>query len=194
MKLKVNKIIYPPLSKDISFDSGEGILTAITGDNSSAGSYLLSLIAGLTKPISGTITAGGKNIYDSPYNIGYIYTPSHLIKICDKSLYPPDSSYNCNYVVINHKLDTYGYISYTSPDTSDKSSIQFVIDSMLSFPDIILIDEPFAGKDDSYIDEYMFSLRNLVHNNRKICIIMSSHHNAINIYSNKIIDLNKYVK
>ena len=187
LKLKANKLTYSGLFNNINFTAEEGKLTVISGEKHSGKSTLLSILSGLINPTSGSVYINGKSIYDSPYNIGYIYDPVHIEGIDRQSIHPYNNSdYDYNFIIINHKLETYGYISF-SP-TSNKTS--FLTNSIINIPEIILIDDLFSTQSNYYKSIYQDIYR-LTKQKNKICIMAVSGKGLNNNSYDKIIYLNK---
>ena len=155
LSLKVNKISYSPYYNNFSFEVGEGELVAISGDKGCGKSTLLSILAGIIPPDEGSITYGGKSIEMSSCNIGYLYNENHYSYVCSDSPLMYGKKFDYNYVIINHIIDTYGYMYYAS---KRDNSIPFVINSILRFPDIILLDEPYQDRGDDFIVSFCLEL------------------------------------
>lgn len=186
LKLKANKLTYSGLFNNINFTAEEGKLTVISGPKHSGKSTLLSILSGLINPTSGSVNINGKSIYDSPYNIGYIYDTAHIERIDKQSIHPYNPDYDYNFIIINHKLETYGYISF-SP-SSNKTS--FLTNSIINIPEIILIDDLFSTQSNYHHGIYQ-DIYQLTRQKRKICIIAASGNELPKIYYDKIIYLNK---
>lgn len=187
LRLKANKISYSNLFNNINIDAEEGKITVISGKPQSGKSTLLSILAGLVTPSSGSVYINGKSVSECSYNIGYVYDPAHIRHIDNIFSSPAISGYNHNFIIINHCLETYGYISYTTP--ANKPS--FLSNDILAIADIILIDEMFPHMSHYYSHDYYETLYKLAKNEKKICIAAVSDNNHIYNYSDKIIYLNK---
>lgn len=187
LRLKANKISYSNLFNNVNIETEEGKITVISGKPQSGKSTLLSILAGLITPTSGSVNINGRSVSECPYNIGYIYDPAHIKCIDDIFSAPAISGYNHNFVIINHRLETYGYISFTTP--ANKPS--FLSNDILNIADIILIDEMFPHMSHYYSHDYYEALYKLTKNEKKLCIVAVSDNNHIYNYSDKIIYLNK---
>lgn len=187
LKLKANKVSYSNILKNITFEADEGKITVLSGKPQSGKSTLLSILSGLIPPTTGSVSVNGERINDNPYNIGYIYDPVHLKQTSSTLPYPNNTSFKYNYVIINHKLETYGYISFNSSINNPS----FFSNDIISIVDILLIDEMFPNCSHFFSQDYYNALYNYVKTEKKICIIAVSDNNHIYNYSDKIIYLNK---
>ena len=65
---------------DITFSLAPGEFTAVVGPSGCGKSTLLSLIAGLMKPESGTMTLSGEPLTENSSKIGYMLQHDHLFE------------------------------------------------------------------------------------------------------------------
>lgn len=146
-----------PVLSDVSFHVMEGEIISIVGKCGSGKSTLLSLIAGIHTPSSGSIHICGKDLKTSGKSIGYMMQKDN---ICDyynseyaNSDCPKDQMENPenSYVQINEYAKTYGIITFIGSyskdgNTGTRQRITF-IRSLLTEPDVLLLDEPFSNLD-----------------------------------------------
>ena len=158
LKLKAGKLSCTNVFSNININAAEGKITVISGRPGSGKSTLLSVLAGLITPAGGSVTINGRKISECPYN----------------------------FVIINHKLETYGYISFNT--SADKAS--FLENDILNIVDILLIDDIFSGQGHYYSHDYYEALYRLVKKRKIICIPAVSDNNHIYNFSDKIIYLN----
>lgn len=186
LKLKAGKLSCTNVFSNININAVEGKITVISGRPGSGKSTLLSVLAGLITPAGGSVTINGRKISECPYNIGYIYDPVHIKENTKISHTPISSGYDYNFVIINHKLETYGYISFNT--NADK--VSFLENDILNIVDILLIDDIFSGQSHYYSHDYYEALYRLVKKRKIICIPAVSDNNHIYNFSDKIIYLN----
>lgn len=186
-KIKANQLSYRNLIHNLSFEVNEGEILLVAGAKHSGKSTLLSILSGLIVPSDGTVTVNNRLINQSPCNIGYVYDYNHFCNTDSMITSPVPGKYTHNYIIINHELSVYSYIAHSPTNTNN---IDFLIKSLLCFPEIILIDEPFLDMSDEYISYYSESLKHIVESKNKICIVSSSPNNKYINHFNRIIYLN----
>ena len=57
--------------KDVSFELGSGEILGIIGKTGSGKSTLVSVLAGILKPLSGTVLLGGKDIFENASEMNF---------------------------------------------------------------------------------------------------------------------------
>ncbi len=167
--IKAHNICYPGCITNISFTVSEGEILAIDTDSEYASSAILSIICGLIKPDSGTITINGKKPEVSFLNYGYFFT---------------SGSNEINYLMLNNMLETYGIISHKTENIY-KPGYGIFIQSLLSLTEIILINEPVSA----YFcrnEGLMQFLGKIVSDENKICIMAAKDINKITEIHQKI--------
>lgn len=140
----------PALSK-ITFQVPEGEFLAIVGPSGCGKSTLLSIIAGLLKPESGSLTFGASS------SIGYMLQHDHLFEwrtiyqnvILGLELNKTVTKENTDYVL--QLLKDYGLYDFKDKRPSELSGGMrqraALIRTMAIKPDILLLDEPFSALD-----------------------------------------------
>ena len=140
-----------PAISGMSFQVKEGEFLAIVGPSGCGKSTLLSIIAGLLKPESGTLSFG------SPTTIGYMLQHDHLFEwrtiyknvILGLELNKNVTKENTDYVL--QLLKDYGLYSFKDQKPSQLSGGMrqraALIRTMAVKPDLLLLDEPFSALD-----------------------------------------------
>lgn len=140
-----------PAIENMSFQVAEGEFLAIVGPSGCGKSTLLSIIAGLLKPESGTLSFG------SPTRIGYMLQHDHLFEwrtiyqnvILGLELNKNVTKENTDYVL--QLLKDYGLYSFKDQKPSQLSGGMrqraALIRTMAIKPDLMLLDEPFSALD-----------------------------------------------
>ncbi|MCH5249591.1 MAG: ABC transporter ATP-binding protein [Lachnospiraceae bacterium] len=140
-----------PAISGMSFQVKEGEFLAIVGPSGCGKSTLLSIIAGLLKPESGTLSFG------SPTTIGYMLQHDHLFEwrtiyknvILGLELNKNLTKENTDYVL--QLLKDYGLYSFKDQKPSQLSGGMrqraALIRTMAVKPDLLLLDEPFSALD-----------------------------------------------
>lgn len=140
----------PALSK-ITFQVDDGEFLAIVGPSGCGKSTLLSIIAGLLKPESGTLSFGASS------SIGYMLQHDHLFEwrtiyqnvILGLELNKSVTKENTDYVL--SLLKDYGLFDFKDKKPSELSGGMrqraALIRTMAIRPDILLLDEPFSALD-----------------------------------------------
>ena len=162
MELKNVSLTYQTLNDEINaldgltFSCNEGEFLSIIGPSGCGKTSILSLIAGLIKPTSGTIKINGKDNSSIP-NLGYMLQKDHLFpwRTIEKNVLLPleikkiNTKENKQYAL--SLLDKDGLIDFRNkyPDQLSGGMRQRValIRTLVSKPDILLLDEPFSALD-----------------------------------------------
>jgi NitT/TauT family transport system ATP-binding protein len=170
-----------PVLSDVSFHVMEGEIISIVGKSGSGKSTLLSLIAGIHTPSSGSIQICGKDLKSSGKSIGYMmqkdnicdyYNSEYANTNCPKEqMENPENSY----VQINEYAKTYGIVTFIGSYSKDENigarqRITF-IRSLLTEPDILLLDEPFSNLDNKTRDEVSAEIFQLLRKEKKTVLV-----------------------
>ena len=142
---------------DITFSLAPGEFTAVVGPSGCGKSTLLTLIAGLMKPESGTMTLSGEPLTENSSKIGYMLQHDHLFEWrtvyrnvllgaeINKALTPEIKE------KANKLLQQYGLERFARSKPSELSGGMrqraALIRTLLLEPELLLLDEPFSALD-----------------------------------------------
>ena len=140
--------------KDLSFTVNKGEFVSIIGPSGCGKTTILSMIAGLIKPSSGSITLCGRN---DRQNLGYMLQKDHLFpwRTIEKNVLLPleikKSINRENVSYVRELLDKYGLKKFKNnypEQLSGGMRQRAALIRTLSFrPDLLLLDEPFSALD-----------------------------------------------
>lgn len=181
MELKLNKVSYKDIIKNISYEFEEGKITSIISSSGSGKTVLSYLISGIEKPTEGEIT----NTYTGR-EIGYIFQnaeESFIFSTVREELIFGLRKYNYKVDTIekriNDSLKMVGlpieYLDRSPFELSSGEKELLSIAVVLSFnPKLIIIDDPTIYLDNKR-EEYLIKLlKKLKNNYHKTIIILSS--------------------
>ncbi len=142
---------------DISFALAPGEFTAVVGPSGCGKSTLLSLIAGLMKPESGSMTLNGKPLTDNSDKIGYMLQHDHLFEwrtVYRNILLGAEISGKVTPEIrarAEALLKQYGLKQFAHSKPSELSGGMrqraALIRTLLLEPELLLLDEPFSALD-----------------------------------------------
>ena len=181
---------------DISIEVGNGEFLSIIGHSGSGKTTLLSLIGGLTKPDSGTIMVGGRDIWSMEddtlsefrnKNISFIYQFSSLIPtltVFENILLPTvfgthgenSTAYALELLEIVSLKDKMNV--YPSQLSGGQQRRVAIARSFITTPELILADEPTGDLDEETEAEVMrfFTMMN---EKKGVTFILSTHNTDI---------------
>lgn len=185
INVKVRKV-HPSITIDADFEIADAGISVLFGESGAGKSSIINMIAGLTEPTEGFISADGKTLFDSAKNInlppnkrktGYVFQDSRLFPHMNARrnlLYGADKKNNelpaiAELLGIAHLLDRY-------PENLSGGEKQRVAigRALLSSPKILLMDEPMASLDSARRDE-LLSYIALIAKEFKIPVIYVTH-------------------
>lgn len=195
--------------KNISFECEQNKLIGLAGPNGSGKSTLLKLISGIEKPISGEITLKGKpiNSYKSLERakilrwVGQLEESKVQFKVFDYLLFGsfPKISFFGKITKKEEKkadelLENFYLIEKKNWEVEnlsggEKKLLQIAF-SMISEPEILILDEPFAHLDPVHLKALFSVIKNEKEKGR--CFIISSHeYNTLRYISDYLILLSE---
>lgn len=188
--LSMNHIYYSyhdkngetPVIDDLSFSIEPGSFTAIVGPSGCGKSTILSLLCGLIKPESGSITIRHDS-FDKASRMGYMLQKDNLFEW--RSIYKNvllgleinnrKSPENIAYV--NRLLEQYDLAEFKSSRPSQLSGGMrqraALIRTLALKPDILLLDEPFSALDYQTRLGVREDICNILHREKKTVILVT---------------------
>ena len=163
LELKNVSLTYQTLTDEIcainglSFSCNEGEFISIIGPSGCGKTSILSLIAGLIEPSSGSIIVDGKNILQNNDNLGYMLQKDHLFpwRTIEKNIFLPleikgiNTDENREYAL--SLLEKYGLKDFKKNYPSELSGGMrqraALIRTLAPKPKLLLLDEPFSALD-----------------------------------------------
>lgn len=143
--------------KDISFKVNESEFVSIIGPSGCGKTTVLSLIAGLIRPTSGSIIYKGEEIKKTSENIGYMLQRDELFpwRTIEKNVFLPLEIKKMNTTEMRDfaisLLDKYGLKdfkkSYPHQLSGGMRQRAALIRTLTAKPNLLLLDEPFSALD-----------------------------------------------
>lgn len=142
---------------NLNFSVNTGDFVAIVGPSGCGKSTILSLISGLLKPTSGTITINGENITKPSSKVGYMFQRDNLFEwiniekniLLGQKITKQNNDENKTYAT--NLLKSYGLLEFKSRYPSELSGGMrqrvSLIRTLALRPQILLLDEPFSALD-----------------------------------------------
>ena len=160
-----------PVISQASFEVAHGSTTVIVGDSGSGKSTLLAAVAGLIPIDSGSIRLDDRDITTTPTvqrNIGLVFQDNQLfphLNVADNIEYglrrQGASRAECNNRV-NELLDLVGLTGFGQRNVQDLSGGEAkrvaLARSLAPRPEVLLLDEPLTGLDESLHDRLLHDL------------------------------------
>lgn len=163
LELKNVSLTYQTLTDEITaihgltFDADDGEFISIIGPSGCGKTTVLSIIAGLLEPSSGSISIEGKPISKKNDNLGYMLQKDHLFawRTIEKNVYLPleikKKNTPENRELALSLLKKYGLYDFRKnyPDQLSGGMRQraALIRTLVSNPKLLLLDEPFSALD-----------------------------------------------
>ena len=187
---------------DISFSVTSGEFVSILGPSGSGKSTLLRLIAGLERQSSGTIRINGNIVSDDEQhfeperrNLGLVVQDKSLfphLNVLENVMFGIKNRSDKN--LIARELITLFKVSeheskYPNELSGGEQQRVALARSLAPDPQILLLDEPFNGLDDTLKNELYKETKNIIQA-KGITVLMVSHDKKeIEVFSDKIIAL-----
>lgn len=172
--------------RDVSLELRAGEITALMGRNGAGKSSLIKSIVGLTQPISGRVSIGGRNLADLKQSersnrIGYIpQEPGDLLYLtsvreeCLRADKDNSLSGGSTLLLLHEMLPSITPQSHPR-DLSEGERLTLVLALVLSgSPEILILDEPTRGLDYSAKERLMAHLHQRARENG-IAILVATH-------------------
>ena len=142
---------------NLSFSCNDGEFLSLIGPSGCGKTTVLSLIAGIISPTSGQILVNNFRVQDNKMGMGYMLQKDQLFpwRTIEKNVFLPleikNKLTNENKKYALELLEKYGLIEFKNkyPDQLSGGMRQRValIRTLVSKPDILLLDEPFSALD-----------------------------------------------
>ncbi|WLD92095.1 metal ABC transporter ATP-binding protein [Alkalihalobacillus sp. AL-G] len=166
--------------ENINFDVPEGSFLALLGPNGSGKSTLIKLILGLLPPQDGSIRLFGqtRKQFNNWGKVGYVSQkansfnsgfPATVFEVVSMGLYGKVGMFR--FLKPHHKdrvhkaIQTVGLEEYTYQNIGELSGGQqqraFIARSLVSDPELLILDEPTVGVDASSVQEFYELLKKL---------------------------------
>ncbi|MFD3156085.1 ABC transporter ATP-binding protein [Haloimpatiens sp. FM7330] len=187
--------------KNISFNVKEGEFLSIVGPSGCGKSTLLNIIAGLLEPSNGKIFINGKNIKNSPPQIGYMFQKDNLfqwltvwenvilgLKIQNKIT--TERTKKIEQLLHNYNLWDFKdhYPRELSGGMRQRVSL---IRTLAINPDVLILDEPFSALDYQTRLNISDEVFTIIRNENKTTIMVTHDISEAISMSNRIIVLSK---
>jgi len=148
-----------------------GQIVTLLGPSGCGKSTLLRVVAGLTKPTSGTLCIEGKSIAENQHKLAFVFQESALL--------PLDSAIQNVLELVGFKTTDWNKKPHQlSGGMKMRASIAR---ALITQPDILLLDEPFAALDDMLRSKLNDLLLNIVEQTRTTMLFVT-HNIAEAIY------------
>ncbi|MDR0266654.1 ABC transporter ATP-binding protein [Paenibacillus sp.] len=167
--------------QDISLTVTKGECTALVGKNGSGKSTLLRVLAGLTRPTSGT-----RSVRESNMTIGYVperfpplaFTPQEFLMSASavRGMDKTSAEQAVTSLLRQFDMDQYAHVRM---NRFSKGMLQKInlIQAMLGHPDLLLLDEPLSGLDVKAQEKLLHMLAAIKRNGT--AIVMSVHESTL---------------
>ena len=194
-----------PLIKNLSFSVKNGQILLLKGKSGLGKSTLLNIISGFCEENliwTGKIFLNNQEINNLSIQrrkIGYVLQDYFLyphLSVKNNLLFALKKNSNYEYELIKDLLENLGLIEIINQFPSELSGGQKAriacIRALISKPNALLLDEPFAGLDYKTKRVFEMFVNNQIKNLKIPCIIVSHQNKLKNNFNEKLIDLNKY--
>ena len=167
----------PYILNNINLNIKDGIYLSIVGENGSCKTTLIKLILGILKPNSGTLTIKSKLIGYVPqrldsFNSQFPITVKEVLSCHKKTL--KDKNIDINAVLKDVHMEEYKNRLLGMLSGGQQQRV-LIARALMDNPDVIVLDEPSTGVDESNQKEIYSILRHLNKVNKKT--IISIEHN-----------------
>ena len=194
----------------VSLSIDKGSITGIIGHTGSGKSTLVNLLNGLYKPMSGTVSLDGKNIWEKPKEIGKIrYRVGLVMQYPEYQLFDETVRLDIGFAPRNLglsedeiKLRVEEAAAFTglSEELLDKSPFELsggqkrrvaIAGIVAMRPDVLVLDEPAAGLDPRGRREILGRLSQYVKDRDASVILVSHSMEDMALYCDNVVVMNK---
>lgn len=175
-----------PILDRVSATIAPGELICVIGESGSGKSTLLKLLAGVSKPSSGSVTLGGRPIAERSREIGYVpqdeivhprLSVREALSYAAKLRLPPESSPGQTKGTIERVLAELSLDEHASKRIGMLSGGQRkragVASELLNRPSLLLMDEPTTGLDPGLEAQTMRLFRELAHPDERAVVVVT---------------------
>lgn len=185
--------------KNVNIDVAKQEFVAIVGPSGCGKTTILSIIAGILKPSSGTITLDGKSLATNTREIGYMFQRDHLFgwrtiqKNVELGLEISKDKSPESKQIVQDLLKKYGLTDFANqyPHQLSGGMRQRValIRTLVLRPKILLLDEPFGALDYQTRQTVIDDVSDIIRNEKITSILVTHDINEAVCMADKIIVL-----
>lgn len=187
--------------KDTSFSISDGEFVSIVGPSGCGKTTILSMIAGILKPTSGTILIEGEPVTKVSTNVGYMFQRDNLfewLSVYQNVMIGPKINHNKNCLQtekLNELISKYGLSGFEKSRPNELSGGMrqrvSLIRTLALNPKILLLDEPFSALDYQTRLSVQNDIYKIIKSEKKTAILVTHDISEAISMSDKIIILTR---